>query len=233
MDTPLTIVLVEDHDALREVTVEALVRAGHAAIGIASAEDLPDARNAPTVDLYILDLGLPGEDGLALAARIRASDPTAGIIMVTARVLPEDRSSGYDAGADIYLTKPTSPAELMAAVRAVSRRIRPAAGAASGEMTLHMDKLQVRGPAGRVGVSLVEAQQLVAFMHARDQQLESWQLIELVGRDVDEAGKKALEVQMVRLRKKLIEAGAEEPTIKALRGLGYRLCVRMVMAAAK
>lgn len=230
MDTPLTIVLVEDHDALRDVTVEALEHEGHDVTGVASAEDLSDAGNAHSADLYILDLKLPGEDGLSLASRIRASNPTAGIIMVTARTQPEERSAGYDAGADIYLTKPTSPTELIAAVRALARRIKPAIDGAPDEIRLHLAKLELHGRTGKVGVSLTEAQQLVAFLHAKDQQLESWQLIELGGREADDVSKKTMEVQMVRLRKKLTQIGAEEPTIKSLRGLGYRLCVRVVFA---
>lgn len=194
MGVPLHIVLVEDHDALRDVTVEALVREGHEVVGIASAEDLPDETHAQGIDLYILDLNLPGEDGLSLAARIRASNARAGIIMVTARTQPEDRSAGYDAGADIYLTKPTSPAELISAVKAVARRIKPATHGIAGELTLDPEKLELRGPLGTVDVSLMEIQQLMAFIHAKDQQLESWQLIEMAGREPDDASKKVVEV---------------------------------------
>ena len=78
-----------------------------------------------------------------------------------------------------------------------------------------------------VNLSSHEAAVLAAFVRAQDQQLETWQLIAPTGKPVTETSKKALEVQLVRLRKKLQQAGAAEPTIKAIRGQGYKLCVRL------
>jgi DNA-binding response OmpR family regulator len=230
MPTPLNIMVVEDHDALREVTIEALSQRGHNVRGVDSAEALPDEPGLFPIDLLVIDLNLPGEDGLSLAARIRAAQPDIGIIMVTARNQVRDRMVGYDSGADIYLTKPTSADELIAAVRALTRRIRPVDQSASA-LTLNLDATVLQGPQGRSSLSSHESAILAAFVRAKDHVLETWQLIALTEKDVTEANKKALEVQIVRLRKKLQQAGALEPSIKAIRGQGYRLCVKVGLSA--
>jgi DNA-binding response OmpR family regulator len=222
--------VVEDHDALREVTIEALSQRGHNVRGVDSAEALPDEPGLFPIDLLVIDLNLPGEDGLSLAARIRAAQPDIGIIMVTARGQVRDRMVGYDSGADIYLTKPTSADELIAAVRALTRRIRPDDQSASA-LTLNLDAMVLQGPGGRCSLSSHESAILAAFVRAKDHVLETWQLVALTEKDVTEANKKALEVQIVRLRKKLQQAGALEPTIKAIRGQGYRLCVKVGLSA--
>jgi len=119
----MTILVIEDHDALREVTVSALQDMGHKVRGIASAEALNAELEICKPSILILDLNLPGEDGISLAGRLKRMIPELGIIMVTARKELADRVTGYENGADIYLTKPTSLKELAAAVNALSRRI--------------------------------------------------------------------------------------------------------------
>ena len=231
MDTPLNIVVVEDHDALRDVTVEALSQHGHNVRGVDCAEALPDETGLTPIDLLVIDLNLPGEDGISLAARIRAVQPGIGIIMVTARNQVRDRMMGYESGADIYLTKPTSVDELAAAIRALTRRIKPQGSPDNSAYRLDLSTYSLLGSGATVNLTSHEAAQLAAFARAQDQQLETWQLIALTGKPVNEANKKALEVQLVRLRKKLQQAGATEPTIKAIRGQGYKLCVKLAISA--
>jgi DNA-binding response OmpR family regulator len=229
MPNALNIMVVEDHDALRCVTVEALARRGHKVRGVDCAEALPDEPGLFPIDLFVIDLNLPGEDGLSLARRLRAAQPDIGIIMVTARNQMNDRLAGYDGGADIYLTKPTSSEELIAAIRALTRRIQPERPAGAS-FTLNLAGLSLQGPKARVSLSSHESAILAAFVRAKDHQLETWQLIELTEKLINEASKKALEVQIVRLRKKLQLAGADELTIKAIRGQGYRLCIRLALS---
>ncbi len=229
MTKSLNIVVVEDHDALRAVTVEALGKHGHNVRGVDCAEALSDEPGPTPIDLLVVDLNLPGEDGLSLAGRIRAAQPDIGIIMVTARGQPRDRLTGYDSGADIYLTKPTSTDELLAAVRALTRRIRPedprpCAG------TFNQIGQTLHGPQGTVSLSNHEAALLAALVRAKDQQLETWQLLTMTEKSVTEAGKKALEVQIVRLRKKFLQAGIQETSLKVIRGQGYRLCLNVAIS---
>lgn len=226
MATPLNIVVVEDHDALRDVTVAALQEMGHVVRGASCGESLNDELGGFRADLLVLDLNLPGEDGISIARRIRGAQPEIGIIMVTARNQVRDITHGYGSGADIYLTKPTSPEELAAAVAALSRRLRPAQSKA-GSLQLNPATLQLSGALASVNVSDTEYLLLMALTKAPDHRLETWQLLELSGKSGDEQEKRALAVQIVRLRKKLNDAGAPEPTLKAIRGSGYQLCVRL------
>lgn len=123
MDSGLNIIVVEDHDDLREMTVEALCAFGYQARGVACAEKLDEELKKGHADVLVLDLNLPGEDGVSLSRRIRASQPGMGIIMVTVREQIQDRITGYGSGADLYLTKPTSIEELHAAIEALARRL--------------------------------------------------------------------------------------------------------------
>lgn len=230
MDTPaispLNILVIEDHDDLRAATVTALAGMGYQARGVDCAEAMDEALARFPADILLLDLNLPGEDGISIARRLRAAQPDLGIIMVTARNRAQDVMTGYGSGADIYVAKPVSPEELDAAIRALSRRITHAP-ATSGQLFLDIQSLRLIGERAEVNLSDNEYQLLSALAKAKGHRLETWQLLELLGKEVDDLEKRALTVQIVRLRKKLTEAGAPEPTLKAIRGTGYQLCVSL------
>lgn len=226
MTPQLNILVVEDHDDLREVTVAALNGMGYNVKGIDCAEDIDEMLGRFRPDVFLLDLGLPGEDGLSLARRLRAAQPGVGLIMVTARDQARDTLQGYNAGADIYVTKPTSPEELNAAIRALGRRLQPVS---DENLVLESQSLRLKGPAAEINISNADCQLLAALARARDRRLETWQILEILGKAVDENEKKALTVHIVRLRKKLAEAGAPEPTLKSIRGTGYQLCVSLAL----
>ncbi len=233
MHPSLNIIVVEDHDALRDITVEALRSQGHQVVGVESAEALDRVDADSTTDLMVIDLNLPGEDGISLSRRLRAARPDMGIVMVTARTLSADRARGYDSGADLYLTKPASIEELGAAVNALGRRLRrPANDAAGTETSLVLDRvaLSLRGPGETVGLGTQEAAVLVALSEAPERRLGYSELMELLGKAPLEYRKASLEVQMARLRKKLVQAGAGTQPIKAVRHFGYQLCARLVLA---
>ena len=227
MASKLNITVVEDHDALRAVTIEALRQQGHNVQGIACAEALDDEAAHAPADVFIIDINLPGEDGLSLSRRIRKGNPRAGIIMASGRTMVDDRIAGYDSGADVYLPKPVAMEELLAAVSSVQRRIESssAAGEASEEFIVDSRAMLLTGPKGSVVISRSELQMLSAFSTAAGCQLEYWQLMEALGHTPDEFRKATLEVKVVRLRKKLIEAGAELRCIRSVRLVGYQLCV--------
>ena len=119
MVAKLNITVIEDHDALRAVTMEALRQQGHDVQGIDCAEALDDEVAGFHAQIFVIDINLPGEDGLSLARRIRKGNPSAGIIMASGRVHVDDRIAGYDSGADVYLPKPVAVEELLAAVTAI------------------------------------------------------------------------------------------------------------------
>lgn len=222
MAAGLNILVVEDHDMLRDATVAMLQSHGHRARGVLCAEDL-DALDAALPDLYVIDLNLPGEDGLSLARRLRQARPGVGIVMATARTQLHDRVAGYGSGADIYLPKPVDPAELLAAVRALGQRIRPAD---SGQaLRLNLQGLRLAGPQASVVLSAAEAQLLVALAQAPLQTLERRQVAVHLKLDSRDALRTNLDVRLSLLRKKLREAGAPDPCLQAIRNHGYRLCV--------
>lgn len=225
MATHLNILIVEDNMELRETTAQILTDHGHHASGVMCAEDVQLSDTA--IDLFVVDLNLPGEDGLVLARRIRQSRPEVGIIMMTARRLPQEIRIGYNQGADIYLTKPVSFEELTGAVNSLARRLKHKTKFQGFRLQRH--RLLIEGPDARsVALNPREVEALHAFIMSTDRRLEYWQLIELLQTERAGDPKAALEIQVLRLRKKLQQAGAPSPILQAIRGWGYQLCVDII-----
>lgn len=223
----LNIIVVEDHDGLREMTVEALCLQGHRAIGVDCAETLPDLQHNPP-DVMVIDLNLPGEDGISLAQRVRATHPGIGIIMLTARSQTTEKTLGYESGADIYLTKPTSVEELGAALQAVARRLKPAATPVAQAVipfTLERQRMILSGPGGQAHLNAMETSVLNALAGAPGQRMENWELVRVLSKTEAGYTKARLEVLIFRLRKKLTQAGADTHAIKVIREVGYQLNV--------
>lgn len=220
----LNIIVVEDHDELRAITVETLQALGHQVVGIDCAEAMPEIVQTRHVDLMLIDLNLPGEDGLSLARRVRQSQPGIGIIMLTARGKVSEKLQGYEHGADIYLTKPTTMEELDATIQALSRRLRPVLTSPSA-LLLNLHKLILSGQQSEVHLSSHEASVLAALARAPGQRLENWQLVALLGKtDISKAG---LEMMFARLRKKMLQVSAEQSPIKTIRQVGYQLTIEI------
>lgn len=227
MATPLNILVVEDHDGLRDVTVEILGAQGHVVTGLDCAEAVAELPASWKCDIAILDLNLPGEDGLALASRLRTMQPGIGIVMVTVRHALDEKLAGYEHGADLYLTKPTAPEELCAAVQALARRIGLTASIPVADFVLDMPARVLRTPAGSIGLRSSEASVLHALARAPEQLLEAWQLLLILEKPDDTQGKAQLEVLISRLRGKLTRHGAPSNVLRAERGKGYRLCLAL------
>lgn len=223
----MRILIVEDNDELREVTAEVLRGEGHEVQGVDCAEAVSE--QLATTDLMLIDLNLPGEDGLDLALRVRTTQPDIGIIMMTARRLPSEKRLGYESGADIYMPKPVAFEELTAAIHSLARRLR--ANTVDEGLRLNLARLTLLGETGvAVNLTRYESTMLAAFTRAREQKLENWQLIEILQKDLAQDPKAALELQIVRLRKKLQQAGAPSPSILSIRGWGYQLCLKVRIA---
>lgn len=221
----LNILVVEDDNDLRQSIVDALQTVGHRVLGVDCAEALPERFDRFAIDLVLLDLNLPGEDGISLAKRLRNAHPNLGIIMLSARAESEDRSVGYTSGADIYLVKPASLEELTQAILALARRIRQMALAPStSEASLHLKGLVLSHGNLEVQLTKSEATLLAAFARAKEHILETWQIAEALGLDLDMVRKSLIELHVSRLRKKLPATGDVINPIYAIRGVGYQLC---------
>lgn len=231
MSQRLNILLVDDDDQARHSLEAVLCQDGHEVIGVSSAEAVDDEGARVSADLLITDLQLPAESGMSLVRRFRASHPGAGIIMVTGSGRATDRAEAYRSGVDIYLSKPVDPVELLALVQALASRInrRPPQDLATvvPQLVLNPISLRLSGSLGTVEVSNAEMLLLGAMARAPGQRLENWQIIELLGEDPAVYRKSALEVRLVRLRKKLREAAGPPGAIRAVRGSGYQLCVSL------
>jgi DNA-binding response OmpR family regulator len=228
-DIALKILVVEDNDALREATLAFLQKQGHYVRGVAMAEDIDDLAGGFVPDVYVIDLNLPDEDGLSLTRRLRAAHPNVGIVIATARTQIGDKVIGYESGADLYLTKPVHPQELMAGVSALGKRLR---GSSLPEHTMVLDlsRMQLRGPDGIVQLTAGDALMLSALVRAPGQKLERWQIAEIIGGSESETPTPAtIEMRITHLRKKLAVAAGPAPHIKALHKVGYALCSPVVL----
>ena len=224
----LKIAIVEDHDDLRHLFVDFLTAQSHDVVGFCCADELDEHLADNAVDLMILDLNLPGEDGFSIAQRFRAVHPDLHIIMLTARTAVSDRIKGYASGADLYLSKPVSPAELGAAVGSVARRVKNEVSRRI-MLTLDTTHLVLRGGITEVSIGKSEVVLLKGLAEAPGCKLEYWRLLELLKLDPDEKGKAVLEVRVSRLKKKMAEAGAPKPAIKSLWKEGYQLCTAVCL----
>lgn len=220
----MKIVVVEDNDDLRGLLHRDISRAGFDVELASCAEDLDDLAATNFFHVMILDINLPGESGYSIARRFRQSCPNIYIIMLTVRSDINERVSGYESGADIYLPKPVSNAELIAAISGIQRRIaidevHPSAVLNLRAMTLTANQ--------SVSLNRIEIILLKALSEAQGGNLPYFRLIELCGEVVDNKSKSTLEVRFVRLRKKMVEAGLSENSFKALRNEGYQLTAQI------
>lgn len=218
----LVVLIIEDNDSLREALADVLRREGHMCMGLTCAEEVEDSVQL-TPDLYLIDLNLPGESGFSLARRVRASQPDAAIILLTAMTDINDRLQGYETGADLYLTKPIHPSELSSIVNALARRIKDNSGMASSSIRLITSKSLLSGPLGETSLTNSELKLIEALARAPGQTLQSWQVATHLGQAETLPSKASVEVRLSRVRKKMIDIGAPNTVIKAIKGFGYRL----------
>ncbi len=229
MDSSLHIVVVEDHDGLREIVVHALEQDGYQVVGVDCAEALVEEPSLHKIDILITDLNLPGEDGLELVQRMRRLQPSLGVIMMTVRNQTQHRVLGYERGADVYLSKPFDLVELQAAVKSLGRRIVADRQSALEQVTsvkLYVERMQLESELGIVKLNHDELIYMVALARANDHRLEYWQMLELISAGGDDLPDRSLlGVKILRLRHKLDQIGLTMGAIQCVRNYGYQLCV--------
>jgi len=196
-----------------------------------SARGIADVMAKAMVDIVLLDVRLPGEDALRIAASLREQSDVP-VILLSGRTDEADRVMGLEMGADDYITKPFSPRELLARIRAVLRRSRshetvPAVlqrmrGYRFAGWELNVRVRRLTSPQGEpVHLTNHEFNLLAAFLAAPQRLLSRGQLIGLSRLHNDEVHDRSIDVQVMRLRKKLPRAGGEPPFIRTERGAGY------------
>ncbi len=222
----LNILVVEDEDDIREMLVMVLEQADLQVVAVASAEQALQALAENRVDLLVLDWMLPGISGVELARRLKKEPgyKDLSIILLTARGEEEDKIRGLEIGADDYVTKPFSPKELIARIKAVMRRsgkLSESGQLSIGDLTLDAEQHRLTIDGKTLDVSPTEFRLMQFFMSNPDKVYSRTHLLDQVwGRSVY-IEERTVDVHIRRLRKLLAEFGREE-LIQTVRGFGYR-----------
>ena len=222
-----TILVVEDEPQVQELVAVNLEHAGHRVLRAASAEEAENTIREQLPDVLILDWMLPGESGVTLTRRLRAEERTRElpILMLTARAMEHDKVSGLDAGADDYLTKPFSPKELAARIKAVLRRRAPQLADDVVEIGgLRLDPAARRVSAGGAAVELAPTEfRLLHFLMTHPERIYTRaQVLDHVWGDHVFIEERTVDVHIRRLRKALEPTGHDR-LIDTVRGSGYGL----------
>jgi two-component system phosphate regulon response regulator OmpR len=222
------ILVVEDDPRLRKQLSRYLSGEGFRVTAAGDAAEARTQLRAINPDLMVLDVMMPGESGLDLTQSLRLAESHGlPILLLTARGAPEDRIAGFEAGADDYLGKPFEPRELVLRIRALLRRAPPAVTEAPagplriGGAEFDRARGELRDADGPIRLTGGEAALLAALARKPNEVLSREEIAEALG--MDDSGERAIDVQVVRLRRK-IEADPREPRfLHTVRGRGYIL----------
>ena len=216
------ILAVDDDDRLRDLLKRYLTREGH---DVTVAKDAASARKLMATlsfDLVILDVMMPGEDGLSLLKSVREKKSDTPVILLTARSLPAERIEGLRIGADDYLSKPFEPEELALRITSILKRAAPEAPIEElklSGMVFHVSKGELRKDGRLVRLTESETQLLSILAGRAGAAISRHELAALTAAGVE----RSVDVQVTRLRRK-IERDPREPVhLQTVRGVGYRL----------
>lgn len=235
MDAPDHILIVDDDAEIRSLLSKYLLKNGLRVTAVADGRAMWQALDAGRIDLIVLDLMLPGDDGLTLCRTLRAKSSDIPVIMLTARGEETDRIVGLEMGADDYLAKPFSARELLARIKAILRRarslpqnLRPdsARRIRFADWVLDTVQRQLISAEGVVTpLAGVEYRLLRIFLNHPNRVLNRDQLVDLTqGKEADPLDR-SIDVQVGRLRHRLRDDPREPRLIKTVRGEGYVLAV--------
>ena len=223
------LLIVDDDERIRGLLQKFLIRNGFL---VSAARDAAHARRllgGLDFDMIVLDVMMPGEDGVSLTKGIRETSQTP-ILLLTARSETEDRIKGLEAGADDYLAKPFEPKELLLRINAILRRMPEPAPEDSAPKLLMLGDIRYDIERGElwqgedlIRLTATESQLMRIFSARPGEALSRAQLVEELGRDKGQAQERAVDVQITRLRRKL-EADPKQPRyLQTVRGAGYML----------
>jgi DNA-binding response OmpR family regulator len=220
-----TILVVEDERQIAEIARDYLRRAGFGVITSGHGADALKLAHERRPDLVVLDLGLPGLDGLEVARRLR-HESAIPIIILTARVEESDRLTGLELGADDYISKPFSPRELVARVRAVLRRVESAPSGESNftraDLTFDPRSMTVRRGGCPIDLTTTEFQVLTTLARQPGRVFARAQLLDAVrGSEVD-SFERAIDTHIKNIRRKLEPDPRKPRYLLTIYGMGYK-----------
>ena len=223
------IVVVDDDADVRETVAEYLRRNGFAVTEADGGTALREVMTARPIDLAVLDVNMPGDDGLTLAREIRGAG-NAGIIMLTANSDDLDKIVGLEVGADDYITKPFNPRELLARVKAVLRRAKSGGAATAtlgrevqmGKCRLNLDARRLYEADGsEVPLTAMEYDLLRTFAEHPGRPLSRDQLLDLAHSKEMEPFDRSIDTRITRIRRKIEPDPSKPDCIRTVRGAGY------------
>ena len=224
---PQKILVVDDELQIVRVARSYLEKADYRVLTASNGKEALFVARHEKPDLVVLDLQMPEMDGLEFTRRVRAEQPDIAIIMLTARVEEMDRILGLELGADDYMTKPFSPRELVARVRAVLRRSQVAPAPAEvlqiKDLLLDKSRREVTLAGERLDLTPTEFDLLAALMSAPGHAFSRADLLEAVQGVAFEAYERTIDAHIKNLRHKLEPDPANPQYITTVRGVGYRL----------
>ena len=223
------LLIVDDDERIRNLLQKFLIRNGYL---VSAAKDAAHARRillGLDFDLIVMDVMMPGEDGVSLTRYLRETRTTP-VLLLTAKGETEDRILGLEAGADDYLGKPFEPKELLLRINAILRRAPVVEQAMTlpkvmnlGDVRYDVDRGEMWMGSGRVRLTATENQLMRIFSSNPSKPLSRTRLVEELGRDGGQAQERAVDVQITRLRRK-IENNPKQPRyLQTIRGAGYML----------
>ena len=218
-----TVLLVEDEPSVGELVRTYLTRDGYRVLWVRSGEEALAELDRHPVRMVLLDIGLPGMDGFDVCREMRSRSPVP-ILMLTARDEEPDRIVGLEVGADDYLTKPFSPRELVARMKAILRRVEPQASQevlALGDVSVNKETHDVIVAGETVELTAKEFDLLAYFLRHAGNVLSRDLLLDRVWGVEYPGGTRTVDVHVAQLRRKLGRPGL----IRTLRGAGYKAVV--------
>lgn len=223
------LLIVDDDERIRSLLQKFLMRNGFL---VTAARDAAHARRVLSgldFDMIVLDVMMPGEDGLSLCRSLRETHATP-ILLLTAKGETENRIEGLEAGADDYLSKPFEPKELLLRINAILRRVPDVAPEEAAPKILTLGPIRYDMERGEmwqgedlVRLTATEMQLMKIFSAKPGEAISRAKLVEDLGRDRGQAQERAVDVQITRLRRK-IESNPKQPRyLQTVRGAGYML----------
>jgi len=223
------LLIVDDDERIRSLLQKFLIRNGFL---VTSARDAGHARRVLSgldFDLIVLDVMMPGEDGVSLTRSLRETMQTP-ILLLTAKGETENRIEGLEAGADDYLAKPFEPKELLLRINAILRRMPETPLESTVPKILHLGSIRYDIERGQmwqgdelVRLTATESQLMKIFSTCPGEPVSRAKLVEDLGRDLGQAQERAVDVQITRLRRKIEENSKQPRYLQTVRGAGYML----------
>ena len=224
------LLIVDDDERIRGLLQKFLIRHG---FWVTAARDAEHARRILAgleFDLIVMDVMMPGEDGISLTRGLRSNNVGTPILLLTAKGETEDRIAGLEAGADDYLSKPFEPKELLLRINAILRRAPVDDAVNEGPKVLHLGPVRYnieRGEMWRgedlVRLTATESALMKIFSSHVNEPVSRAKLVEDLGRDTGQAQERAVDVQITRLRRKIEQDPKQPRYMQTVRGAGYML----------